>query len=154
MPLPEPEPGLVISYSYLWHYERNSGVEEGRKDRPCVILVAVDRQQDGDTVVVALPVTHRPPEDAAVAVEVPQAVKQQLGLDLERSWIVVNEGHQFVWPGYDLRKVPGRDEFHYGFLPPRYWWNYSWRIQVETPVFTCDRRQSRGIDVAHRSSYS
>jgi hypothetical protein len=67
MPLPEPEPGLVISYSYLWHYERNSGVEEGRKDRPCVILVAVERQPDGDTVVVALPVTHRPPEEAAVA---------------------------------------------------------------------------------------
>jgi hypothetical protein len=22
MPLPEPEPGLVISYSYLWYYER------------------------------------------------------------------------------------------------------------------------------------
>jgi mRNA-degrading endonuclease toxin of MazEF toxin-antitoxin module len=91
MPLPEPEPGLVISYSYLWHYERNSGVEEGRKDRPCVILVAVERQQDGDTVVVALPVTHRPPEDAAVTVEIPQAVKQQLGLDLERSWVVVQQ---------------------------------------------------------------
>jgi len=41
MPLPEPEPGLVISYSYLWHYERAAGVEEGRKDRPCVILVAI-----------------------------------------------------------------------------------------------------------------
>jgi PemK-like, MazF-like toxin of type II toxin-antitoxin system len=120
MPLPEPEPGLVISYPYLWHYERNSGVEEGRKVRPCVILVAVERQEDGDTVVVALPVTQRPPEDAAVTVEIPQAVKQQLGLDLERSWIVVNEGNQFVWPGYDLRKVPGRDEFHYGFLPPRF----------------------------------
>ena len=71
-------------------------------------------------MVVALPVTHRQPEDATLAVEVPQAVKQQLGLDLERSWVVVNEGNQFVWPGYDLRKVPGRDEFHYGCLPPRF----------------------------------
>jgi hypothetical protein len=69
----------------LWHHERNSGVEEGRKDRPCVILVAVERQQDGGTIVVALPVTHRRPEDATVAVEIPQAVKQQLGLDPERS---------------------------------------------------------------------
>jgi len=34
--------------------------------------------------------------------------------------VIVNEGNQFVWPGYDLRKVPGRDEFHYGFLPPRF----------------------------------
>jgi hypothetical protein len=119
MPLPEPEPGLVISYSYLWHYERAAGAEEGRKDRPCVILVAVERQ-DAVTVVVALPVTHRPPKDATAAVEIPQAVKQHLGLDRERSWVIVNEGYQFVWPGYDLRKVPGRDEFHYGFLPPRF----------------------------------
>jgi hypothetical protein len=120
MPFPEPEPGLVISYAYLWHHEHNVGVEEGRKDRPCVILIAVERQQDNDTIVVALPVTHRPPENATLAVEIPQAVEQQLGLDLERSWVVVNEGNQFVWPGYDLRKVPGRDEFHYGFLPPRF----------------------------------
>jgi PemK-like, MazF-like toxin of type II toxin-antitoxin system len=120
MPLPEPEPGLVISYAYVWHHEHDSGVEEGRKDRPCVILIAIERQQDNDTVVVALPVTHRPPKDATVAVEIPQGVKQQLGLDLERSWVVVNEGNQFVWPGYDLRKVPGRDQFHYGFLPPHF----------------------------------
>ena len=24
-----------------------------------------------------------------------------------------------MWPGYDLRQ--GRDEFHYGFLPPRFY---------------------------------
>jgi hypothetical protein len=120
MSLPEPEPGLVISYCYLWRHERAGGHEEGRKDRPCVILVAVERQQSGDIVVVALPVTHRPPDDAGTAVEIPQAVKRQLGLDFERSWIVVNEANQFLWPGYDLRKIPGRGEFHYGFLPPRF----------------------------------
>jgi hypothetical protein len=56
------------------------------KDRPCVILVAVERQQSGDIVVVALPVTHRPPNDARLAVEMSQAVRRQLGLDVERSW--------------------------------------------------------------------
>jgi hypothetical protein len=85
-----------------------------------VILVAVERQQSGDIVVVALPVTHRPPDDADTAVEIPQAVKRPLRLDFERSWIVVNEANQFLWPGYDLRKIPGRNEFHYGFLPPRF----------------------------------
>jgi hypothetical protein len=39
------------------------------------------RRHDNDTVVVALPVTHRPPEDAALAVEIPPAVKQKLGLE-------------------------------------------------------------------------
>jgi hypothetical protein len=52
------------------HYQRNSGVEEGRKDRPCVILVAVERQLGGDTVVVALPVTHSESKrDAKVLLE-------------------------------------------------------------------------------------
>jgi hypothetical protein len=81
-----------------------------------VILVAVERQQSGDIVVVALPVTHRPPDDASLAVEMPQAVKQRLGLDFKRSWVMVNEANQFVWPRYDLRKIPSRDEFHYGSM--------------------------------------
>jgi hypothetical protein len=32
---------------------------------------------------------------------------------------LTDEGNQFVWPGYELRKVPGRNEFQYGVLPPR-----------------------------------
>jgi hypothetical protein len=35
MPLPEPEPGRVIRYNYLWAKEQEQGREEGRKDRPC-----------------------------------------------------------------------------------------------------------------------
>jgi hypothetical protein len=119
MPIPTPEPGVVISYAYVWDHEAQRGHEEGRKDRPCVIALAVQRRSDGETLVAVLPVTHRPPEDPAAALEIPQAVKRHLGLDAERSWIVVSEGDQFVWPGYDLRKVPGTDLYHYGFLPPR-----------------------------------
>src|SRR6516225_926655 len=105
MPIPTPEPGLVISYAYVWSYEAERGQEEGRKDRPCVITLAVERQPDGETVVTVLPVTHRPPDADGAAVEIPQAIKRHLGLDLDRSWVVVSEGDQFVWPGYDLRKV-------------------------------------------------
>jgi hypothetical protein len=119
MPIPTPEPGLVISYAYLWDHEAQSGQEEGRKDRPCVIALAVERQPDGETLVTALPVTHRQPDSAAAAVEIPQAVKRYLGLDDARSWVIVSEGDQFVWPGYDLRKTPGSDRYDYGFLPPR-----------------------------------
>ena len=44
-----------------------------------------------------------------------------LGLDCERSWIVVSEGNDFNWPGPDLRPQPGGDmsTVAYGFLPPR-----------------------------------
>jgi hypothetical protein len=120
MALPEPEPGLVLSYAYLWHHEHQSGHDEGRKDRPCVIVLAAERTSDGATVVTVAPITHRPPDDRAAAVEIPRTVKDRLGLDLERSWVVVNEGNKFVWPGFDLRKVPATDRFDYGFLPPRF----------------------------------
>jgi hypothetical protein len=119
MAIPTPEPGLVISYAYLWDHEAQSGLEEGRKDRPCVIALAVERQPDGETLVTVLPVTHRPPDNAGAAVEIPTAVKRHLGLDEVRSWVIVAEGDQFVWPGYDLRKRSGADRYDYGFLPPR-----------------------------------
>ncbi len=120
MAIPTPEPGLIISYAYVWDHEAQSGQDEGRKDRPCVIALAIERQQDGETPVTVLPVTHRLPDDAAAAVEIPLAVKKHLGLDDARSWVIVSEGDQFVWPGYDLRKVPNTDRFDYGYLPPRF----------------------------------
>jgi hypothetical protein len=69
--------------------------------------------------VTVLPVTHSKPADPAAAVEIPAPVKRHLGLDDDRSWIVISEGNEFVWPGYDLRRLPGTDRYDYGFLPPR-----------------------------------
>ena len=120
MPIPTPEPGLVVSYAYLWHYEYEAGQEEGRKDRPSVIVLAVERQADNTAIVTVLPITHTPPALPASAVEIPAAVKRHLGLDNHRSWIVVAEGNEFDWPGYDLRKIGGGDRYDYGFLPPRF----------------------------------
>ncbi|MEI9804437.1 MAG: hypothetical protein WDN48_08220 [Pseudolabrys sp.] len=120
MPIPTPEPGLVISYAYLWHRERQAGQDEGRKDRPSVIVLAVERQADDATLVTVLPITHRPPADPTGAVEIPAAVKRHLGLDDQRSWVIVAEGNEFDWPGYDLRKIGREDRFDYGFLPPRF----------------------------------
>jgi hypothetical protein len=70
--------------------------------------------------VTVLPVTHRAPADPATAVEIPLVVKRHLGLDDDRSWIIVTEGNEFLWPGYDLRKIPHTDRYDYGFLPPRF----------------------------------
>lgn len=119
MALPTPEPGLVICYAYLWHEQYRAGKEEGSKDRPSVVLLVVKHDDDG-TLVTVLPVTHAAPQDPKSAVELPVAVKQHLGLDDERSWIVVSEGNEFLWPGYDLRKIPRTDRYEYGFLPPRF----------------------------------
>ena len=51
MPIPNPEPGLVISYAYLWHHEHQAGREEGQKDRPSVIVLAVEREANDATIV-------------------------------------------------------------------------------------------------------
>ncbi len=47
MSYPTPVPGLVIRFSFLWSTEAKSGVEEGRKDRPCAIVVAVPKAKQG-----------------------------------------------------------------------------------------------------------
>ena len=119
MSLPQPEPGLVISYAYLWRHEHNRGQEEGRKDRPCVIVLAVEKAKGKATRVTVAAVTHTPPHTDTIALEVPTKVKQHLGLDDTRSWIILDEVNQFDWPGFDLRPVPGHsDKFAYGFIPP------------------------------------
>jgi hypothetical protein len=117
---PEPHPGLVIRYSYLWKREYDEGREEGGKDRLCAIVLSVVND-DNERDVLVLPITHTAPEHPDDAVEIPTATKQRLGLDTERSWIAISEVNEFVWPGPDLRPVPGRDEstIVYGALPPR-----------------------------------
>jgi hypothetical protein len=120
VPIPVPEPGLVISYAYLWHDEHAAGREEASKERPAVIALVVAREDGNETVVTVFPITHCAPRDTVSAVEIPPAVKTHLGLDDRRSWIVVAEGNEFIWPGYDLRKIKHSHRYAYGFLPPRF----------------------------------
>lgn len=118
MPLPRPEPGLVLSYAYLWRHEHNRGLEEGLKARPCAVVLAAQRQ-DGKTIVTVAPITHRPPSDSMRAILLPAVVKRHLGLDTGASWIIADEVNRFAWPGPDLRPVSrhAADQFAYGFLP-------------------------------------
>lgn len=121
MPFPTPVPGLVVRYSYLWRAEARRGQEEGVKDRPCaVILVTEDTDEDGPVVTV-LPVTHSPPSNPETAIEIPAATKARLGLDSERSWIILTEANRFVWPGPDLRPARANDptSVAFGLLPYR-----------------------------------
>ncbi len=94
------------------------GQEEGVKDRPCAVVL-VTQQDDADEVVTVLPVTHTSPADPALASEIPAMTRRRLGLDAERSWVILSEANRFVWPGPDLR--PLRNEaiegVVYGTLP-------------------------------------
>jgi hypothetical protein len=116
--LPDPTPGLVIGYAYLWRDEALKGLEEGRKDRPCVIVLSV-RKVGGTTLVTVAPITHSAPANPDLAVEISAETKARLGLDGERSWIIAGDLNRFVWPGVDLRPVARESQiYHYGLVPP------------------------------------
>ena len=84
MPLPSPEVGLVISYSYLWKSDDDRGRDEGTKNRPCAIIVII-KDNEGDTLVTVVPITHSQPKNADDGIEIPQQTKKRLGLDQARS---------------------------------------------------------------------
>lgn len=108
MGLPDPVAGLVIRYGFLWRDQARRGMGEGSKDRPCAILLSVS-DVAGDRQVTVLPVTHSPPRNPALAVEIPAATKRRLGLDDQPSWIVLTDANRFIWPGPDLRPQAGGD---------------------------------------------
>ena len=118
MALPKPVQGLVIRYSYLWRSEHLRGQEGGVKNRPCAVIL-VTRQENGDEIVTVLPITHSPPAHRLYAVEIPQTTKQRLGLDFERSWVMLSEANRFIWPGPDLRPLRNDDiaSVAFGQLP-------------------------------------
>ena len=90
------------------------------KDRPCAVVLLV-KNEDGGDVVTVLPITHTPPSgsEADLAIEIPTETKRRLGLDDERSWIILSEANRFTWPGPDLRMTRNGDTSSvvFGLLP-------------------------------------
>ena len=118
MAVPEPKPGLVVRYDYLWIREAAAGRDQG-KDRPAC-LVAASNSSSRPRFVVILPITHSPPSGDTVGIEIPPKVRRAVGLDDEPCWVVVSEHNVDEWPNAGLEPIPGRPGiFAYGFLPPR-----------------------------------
>lgn len=117
MPLPEPRPGLVIRYDYLWSREAAAGCDQG-KERPACLVAATDPTTSPRFVVI-LPITHGRPDKDTVGVEIPARVRYALGLDDAPSWVIVSEHNVDEWPNGGLEPLPGRPGvFSYGFIPP------------------------------------
>jgi hypothetical protein len=115
MALPDPEPGLVIRYDYLWTHEAAAGREQG-KDHPACLVAASDKAAK-PRFVVLLPITHKQPEGNTVGIEIPAHVKQAIGLDEARSWVVISEHNVDEWPNGGIAPLPGRPGvFSYGFI--------------------------------------
>ncbi len=118
MAFPEPKPGLVIRYNYLWSHEATVGRDQG-KDRPACLVAASDSRANPRFVVI-LPITHATPTGDTVGIEIPAQVRAALGLDAEPCWVIVSEHNVDKWPNGGLQPVPGRPGvFSYGFIPPK-----------------------------------
>jgi hypothetical protein len=115
--LPEPKPGLVIRYDYLWNREATSGRDQG-KDRPACLVAASDSRSKPRFVVI-LPTTHSAPAGNTIGIAIPPRVRQALGLDDEPCWVIVSEHNVDAWPNGGLQPLPGRPGvFSCGFIPP------------------------------------
>lgn len=67
------------------------------------VALLVTNTEGSDEVVTVLPVTPTPPKYPALALEIPPATKARLGLDEERSWVVLTEENRFLAPISVLR---------------------------------------------------
>lgn len=117
MKLPEPEPGLIFRYDYLWDREARAG-RNTSKERPVCVAITIDASEE-PRIVIILPITHSKPSGGTVGVEIPEAVRRALRLDAERCWIIVSEANVDEWPNAGIATVPGKvPSLSYGYLPP------------------------------------
>jgi hypothetical protein len=137
--LSPPDAGSVVRYAYLWADERGRGREEGRKDRPSLVLTLSIAAKDGQARLLVLAITHTVPALATDAIAIPASVKHRIGLDQSASWIVTTEANAFLWPGPDIRPIEGRDPstFVYGQIP-------DGLLQQVAQSFLGNRKRQRG----------
>ena len=126
--VPEPRPGLVFRYGYVWIDDYLRGHIDPAKDRPaCILARIVDdaatleavkglKPATGDVLV--LPITTRLPRTPDLSIEMNPDDKRACG------WMYASVlGHRFRIqsgrrPNADLSLVPGTDRFDYGVAPP------------------------------------
>jgi hypothetical protein len=113
MAIGNPRIGQVIRYSFLW----SNGHE---KERPAVIVVAKKKIDNEKYRVAVMPITHLLPVDVNKYVAIPEKLNNYLGLDAEKSFVIIDEINEFEWTGFDIRKVPNTHKWEYGQIPPKF----------------------------------
>lgn len=141
MAKPEPLGGLVVRYDYLWKSEERTGREEGAKDRPCAVVVGIKPTSRSPERAILCGITHSQPVPPEEGIEIPPRVKQHLGLDQQRSWIITSEINLVDWDDPGLVPV-SQGHWAYGFLPP------ALARQVHTAILA--RRANAGLGTVNR----
>lgn len=86
-----PKAGDVLRYPYLWARQAGHGEIEGRKTRPCAVVLSL-KAGSGQTELRLCAVTTQPPQTGTHAVEVPEIEKRRAGLDGDlQLWVIVDE---------------------------------------------------------------
>lgn len=81
--------GSIISYPYLWAWQKQRGETEGRKDRPTCLAIAA-KTEKGITEMILLPISSKPPGDGQSALEIPALECRRINLTAP-AWITVSE---------------------------------------------------------------
>ena len=111
------EPGTVLHYPYLWHWQDAQGETEGRKDRPVAVAVLFVGR-DGQDYVLLLPLTTQKPAERREAIEIPATEKARAALDQNRSqWLMLDEYNLDPVKGsYYLRQSAVTGQFSKAFM--------------------------------------
>lgn len=117
-----PELGMVLQFKYLWSSEYAVGMTEDigspRSGHPCMIMGAKLEPytyRDGTTKerykVVVAPITRRGyDKDESRALATPREMRENLGMQAETNWLVLDEVNTFWWPTRRLLSFAhGRD---------------------------------------------
>ena len=87
-----PPKGSLITYPYLWLSQADQGETEGRKDRPCCLLLQVWDAATETHHLMILAVSSQPPRKDQTALQVPDTERRRGGLArYPAAWVVVSE---------------------------------------------------------------
>jgi hypothetical protein len=73
-----PPNGSVISFPYLWRWQKKRGETEGRKSRPVCMMLAIPR--GSETHLILLAISGTPPGEGQVTLIIPPLEKRRAGL--------------------------------------------------------------------------
>jgi len=84
--------GLIISYPYLWRWQRDEGRENAEKDRPVCLAITLRDPAIEITHLVILPISGSPPRGGQEALEIPSLEIHRAGLSMfKRGWLTISE---------------------------------------------------------------
>lgn len=117
MSVPNPVPGLVIGYEFLFRTDKEKGRENAAKPHPCAIII-VNKEIDERTRVTVLAISHLPPRKSDEKFYLPLSPQEcaDAGLDAMPQWINIQDANSFDWPGFDLAKTAPDGSYTYGKL--------------------------------------